>query len=98
MVVHLLGSGNFGSCPASREGTKRDKHVGFQVSRMTKIVSSDEKSEEILTALQTSFASDLIRSLAYKGLSAPDSLEPEEISQLCMAVLAHINNRGALEL
>ena len=65
---------------------------------MTNFETSDIQAEEIRFATQTSFASDLIRSLACKGLFASDSLEPEEITQLCMAVLMHINNRGALEL
>ena len=65
---------------------------------MTKVVPGDERCEEILTETQVSFASDLIRRIASKGLFAPYSLESEEIRQICMAVLVGINNRGTIDL
>ena len=65
---------------------------------MMNLETNDKQSIDIQAANQTSFASDLIRRLAYKGLLASDSLEPEEITQSCMAILVHINNRGSLDL
>ncbi|WP_174293104.1 hypothetical protein [Sphingomonas bacterium] len=57
-----------------------------------------ELSGKSSNSAEEPFAANLIRDLAVKGLSAPRSLDFEEISQLCLAVLAHLNNNEALDI
>lgn len=60
--------------------------------------TSDEQTNGAAIETETAYAVNLIRELAIRGLSKPTSLEPEEIAQLCLAVLSQINNSGMIDL
>lgn len=59
---------------------------------------NEQPSDNIDQSCEARFSACLVRDVAVKGLSDPRSLELEEIMQLCIAVLAHINNHGALDI